>query len=50
LLLDSIEAIDSDRIARLVEYVADSAEYVVVALLPEDTQALDEEYHRLTEI
>ncbi|QLH78429.1 AAA family ATPase [Halosimplex rubrum] len=50
LLMDSIEAIDSDRIARLVEYVADYAEYVVVALLPEDAQALDEEYERVTEI
>jgi chromosome segregation ATPase len=50
LLLDSIEAIDSDRIARLVEYVADYAEYVVVALLPEDAQALDDDYHRITEI
>jgi len=50
LLLDSIEAIDSDRIARLVDYVADYAEYVVVALLPEDAQALDDDYRRLTEI
>jgi DNA repair exonuclease SbcCD ATPase subunit len=50
LLLDSIEAIDSDRIARLVEYVADYAEYVVVALLPEDAQALDDDYERVTEI
>jgi len=50
LLLDSIEAIDSDRIARLVDYVADYAEYVVVALLPEDAQALDDDYHRITEI
>ncbi|QLH82042.1 archaea-specific SMC-related protein [Halosimplex pelagicum] len=50
LLLDSIEAIDSNRIARLIDYVADFAEYVVVALLPEDAQALDDEYHRLSEI
>ncbi|PSQ02705.1 chromosome segregation protein SMC [Halobacteriales archaeon QS_4_69_31] len=50
LLLDSIEAIDSNRIARLVDYVSDYAEYVVVALLPEDAQALDDDYHRVTEI
>lgn len=42
LLLDSIEANDSDRIARLIDYVAEYAEYVV-ALLPEDAQALDDE-------
>ena len=50
LLLDSIEAIDSDRIARLVDYVSEYAEYVVVALLPEDAQALDDDYQRVTEI
>jgi DNA repair exonuclease SbcCD ATPase subunit len=50
LLLDSIEAIDSDRIARLVDYVADYAEYVVVALLPEDAQALNPDYRRITDI
>jgi len=50
LLLDSIEAIDSDRIARLIDYVADFAEYVIVALLPEDAQALDDEYERLSAI
>ncbi|MFB6074781.1 MAG: archaea-specific SMC-related protein [Haloarculaceae archaeon] len=50
LLLDSIEAIDSDRIARLVDYVAEYAEYVVVALLAEDAQALDDDYRRVTEI
>jgi len=50
LLFDSIEAIDSDRIAGLVDYVADYAEYVVVALLPEDAQALDDDYRRITEI
>jgi DNA repair exonuclease SbcCD ATPase subunit len=50
LLLDSIEAIDSNRIARLVDYVANYAEYVVVALLPEDAQALDDDYRRITDI
>jgi len=50
LLLDSIEAIDSARIAQLVDYVAEYAEYVVVALLPEDAQALDDDYRRLIDI
>jgi hypothetical protein len=50
LLLDSIEAIDSDRIARLVDYVSEYAEYVVVALLEEDAQALDDTYQRVTEV
>jgi chromosome segregation ATPase len=49
-LLDSIEAIDSDRIARLIDYVADYAEYVVVALLPEDAQAIDDDDQQITEI
>ena len=50
MLLDSLEAIDADRIAALVDYFSDYAEYLVVALLPEDAQALDEEYHRITDI
>ncbi|MFB6140679.1 MAG: archaea-specific SMC-related protein [Halosimplex sp.] len=50
LLLDSIEAIDSDRIARLVDYVAQYAEYVVVALLEEDARALDDSYQRVTSV
>ena len=50
MLLDSLEAIDSDRIATLVEYVADYADSLVVALLPEDAQALDDGYQRVTDI
>ncbi len=50
MLLDSLEAIDSNRIAELVEYFSDYAQYLVVALLPEDAQALDEEFHRITSI
>ncbi|NIC01066.1 archaea-specific SMC-related protein [Halobacterium sp. R2-5] len=44
MVLDSLEAIDSDRIARVVEYFSDYADHLTVALLPEDAQALDEEY------
>lgn len=50
MLIDSLEAIDSARIAELVEYFGDFPEYLVVALLPEDAQALSEEYHRIQEI
>ena len=50
MLLDSLEAIDSDRIAALVEYFEDYAPNIVVALLPEDAAALDDDYHRVTEI
>jgi predicted nucleic acid-binding Zn-ribbon protein len=40
LLFDSIEMIDSDRIAALVDYVAAYADYLVAALLPEDAAAV----------
>jgi hypothetical protein len=50
MLLDSLEALDADRIATLVEYVKDYADYLVVALLPEDAAALDEDYQRVTDI
>ena len=43
-------AIDSDRIATLVEYMQGYADYLVVALLPEDAAALDDSYQRVTEI
>ena len=50
MLLDSLEAIDSDRIAALVEYIEEFSEHLVVALLPEDAAALPEEYRRIEEI
>jgi DNA repair exonuclease SbcCD ATPase subunit len=50
MLLDSLEAIDADRIARLVDYFAEYATYLVVALLPEDAEALDSSCSRITEI
>ena len=43
ILLDSLEAIDSDRIARVVEYFSTHADYLVTALLPEDAEALTDE-------
>jgi DNA repair exonuclease SbcCD ATPase subunit len=50
ILLDAIESIDSDRIAKLVDYLDDFCEFLVVALLPEDAAALPEEYHRIESI
>jgi hypothetical protein len=50
LLMDSLEAIDSNRIASLVDYFASFADNLVVALLPEDAQALNDDYRRITEI
>ena len=45
--LDSLEAIDADRIAALVEYFTDFVPFLVVGLLPEDAAALPEEYDRV---
>lgn len=50
MLLDSLESIDSDRIATLVEYLSDYAEYLLVALLPEDASAVSQEKARVSEI
>jgi DNA repair exonuclease SbcCD ATPase subunit len=50
MLLDSVEALDSDRIARLVDYFEQHVPYLVIALLPEDAAALDESYPRVRDI
>jgi chromosome segregation ATPase len=50
ILLDSLEAIDSERIAALVEYIQEYAEFLVVALLPEDAASLDDDYDYIAEI
>ena len=44
ILLDSLEAIDSNRIARVVDYFQSHANYLVAALLPEDASAPPDEY------
>jgi DNA repair exonuclease SbcCD ATPase subunit len=49
-LLDSLEAIDSERIASLVDYVSEYAEFLVVALLPEDAEAVESVDNRVTDI
>jgi DNA repair exonuclease SbcCD ATPase subunit len=50
MMLDSLEALDAERIAALVDYFADYAPYLLVALLPEDASALDDHYERITGI
>jgi len=50
MLMDSLEAIDSDRIAALIEYVEGFSDYLVVALLPEDAAALPDSYPRVSDI
>jgi chromosome segregation ATPase len=50
ILLDSVEAIDSDRIADLVAHLSEHAEYLIIALLPEDAGALSTVDTRITEI
>ncbi|WP_336000399.1 archaea-specific SMC-related protein [Halorientalis halophila] len=50
ILLDSLEAIDSDRIAALIEYLEQYADNLVVALLPEDAAALPDDYHYVESI
>jgi hypothetical protein len=47
MLLDSLEAIDGDRIAALVDYFADHVTYLLVALLPEDAAALECDHERV---
>jgi len=41
MLLDSLEAIDAERIATLVDYFSEHADYLVGAFLPEDAAAVD---------
>ncbi|WP_226008365.1 archaea-specific SMC-related protein [Natrinema salinisoli] len=50
MLLDSLEAIDSERIASLVEYFELHVPYLIVALLDEDAQAIDADHNLLTDI
>lgn len=50
MLLDSLEAIDAERLSVLVDYLKDHSEYLVIALLTEDAEALDDDYQRVTEI
>ncbi|WP_408960367.1 archaea-specific SMC-related protein [Natrinema sp. 74] len=50
MVLDSLEAIDSERIAAVVEYFHSYVPYLVVALLDEDAQAIEGDHAVITEI
>ena len=50
MLLDSLEAVDSNRIATLIDYFEEYADYLIVALLPEDAAGLADRHRRVTEI
>jgi len=50
MLLDSLEAIDSDRIGKLIEYFEEYPDYLVAALLEEDAEAASDEYARISDI
>ena len=50
ILLDSLEAIDAARIAELVEYFGEFADFLVVALLEEDAEAVESDHTRIGSI
>lgn len=50
MLLDSLEAIDADRISQLLEYFSEYADYLVVALLTEDAAAVAPEHQQITRV
>ena len=50
ILLDSLEAIDSDRIVRLIGHFEAYPDYLVAALLPEDAAATADSYPVISEI
>lgn len=48
--LDSLESVDAGRIATLVEYFQEYTDYLIVALLPEDADAIDTPHNLITDI
>lgn len=50
MLLDSLETIDADRIAALIDHLKEYTNFLIVALLVEDANALDQEFTRITNI
>lgn len=50
LLLDSLEAIDSNRIAVLIDYFSDIVDNIIVALLSEDADAVSVTHEQITNI
>jgi hypothetical protein len=50
MLLDSLEAIDSERITTLVGSFRAYTDYLIAALLPENARILDDEFSSITAI
>jgi len=50
MLIDSLETIDAKRIAKLIEYLDEISEFLIVALLSEDAEILPDRYERITKI
>lgn len=50
ILLDSLEAIDAQRIDALLEYLVEYAQYLVVTLLPEDAAEITTPHRQITQI
>ena len=48
ILLDSLEALDAERIDALLEYFSGYVPYLVVALLPEDADAIETAHERIS--
>jgi len=46
-ILDSLEAIDADRIAELTDYFAEHTDFLILALLEEDARHLPDRYSRV---
>ncbi|WP_181684844.1 archaea-specific SMC-related protein [Halorhabdus salina] len=47
ILLDSLEAIDAERTAKLVDHFSEYADVLLVALLPDDAQAVADRHDRI---
>jgi len=50
MLLDSLEAIDATRLNRLIGYFADYSKFLIVAVLPEDAEAVEVPHDTITEL
>lgn len=48
ILLDSVEAVDADRLVTLVDYLSTHTTYLTVALLPEDAAVFSDDHERVT--
>lgn len=48
ILLDSVEAVDANRLVTLLRYISTHTTYLIVALLPEDAAAFSNNHERVT--